>query len=99
MSVGTHGTVKAMSPDELKTMGAEIILGNTYHLYLRPGMDVISQLGGLHTFMNWDRPDTHRQRRVPGIQPFSLQKDRNKMAYISGPISMVLFTLSVLVRR
>jgi len=56
MPVGTHGTVKAMSPDELKTLGAEIILGNTYHLYLRPGIDVISRLGGLHTFMNWDRP-------------------------------------------
>jgi len=56
MPVGTLGTVKAMSPDELKDIGAEIILGNTYHLYLRPGMDVISALGGLHTFMNWDLP-------------------------------------------
>ena len=56
MPVGTLGTVKAMSPDELKDIGAEIILGNTYHLYLRPGMEVISALGGLHTFMNWDRP-------------------------------------------
>ncbi|MDP2156860.1 MAG: tRNA guanosine(34) transglycosylase Tgt [Nitrospirota bacterium] len=56
MPVGTHGTVKAMSSDELKEIGAEIILGNTYHLYLRPGLDVVSALGGLHKFMNWERP-------------------------------------------
>jgi len=56
MPVGTIGSVKAMSPDELKEIGAEIILGNTYHLYLRPGHDIIASLGGLHTFMNWDRP-------------------------------------------
>src|SRR5512135_555575 len=56
MPVGTIGTVKAMSPDEMKEIGAEIILGNTYHLYLRPGTDVIAKLGGLHGFMNWDRP-------------------------------------------
>jgi len=56
MPVGTIGTVKAMSPDELKEIGAEIILSNTYHLYLRPGHEVIASLGGLHKFMNWDRP-------------------------------------------
>jgi len=56
MPVGTLGTIKAMSPDEMKEIGAEIILGNTYHLYLRPGTDVIGQLGGLHSFMNWDGP-------------------------------------------
>ena len=56
MPVGTIGTVKAMSPDELKEIGAEIILGNTYHLYLRPGHEIIASLGGLHTFMHWDRP-------------------------------------------
>ena len=56
MPVGTIGTVKAMSPDELKGMGAEIILGNTYHLYLRPGTDVIATVGGLNEFMSWDRP-------------------------------------------
>lgn len=55
MPVGTIGTVKAMSPDELKEIGAEIILGNTYHLYLRPGHKIIESLGGLHRFMNWDR--------------------------------------------
>ncbi len=56
MPVGTNATVKAMSPDELKDIGAEIVLGNTYHLYLRPGHDVIRSVGGLHRFMNWDRP-------------------------------------------
>jgi queuine tRNA-ribosyltransferase len=56
MPVGTIGTVKAMSPEELKEVGAEIILSNTYHLYLRPGHEIIETLGGLHKFMNWDRP-------------------------------------------
>lgn len=56
MPVGTNATVKAMTPEELKDMGAEIILGNTYHLYLRPGHEVIRTVGSLHRFMNWDRP-------------------------------------------
>lgn len=56
MPVGTNATIKAMSPDEMKDMGAEIVLGNTYHLYLRPGTEVISSAGGLHSFMHWDRP-------------------------------------------
>jgi queuine tRNA-ribosyltransferase len=56
MPVGTIGTVKAMSPEELKEIGAEIILSNTYHLYLRPGHKIIESLGGLHMFMHWDGP-------------------------------------------
>lgn len=56
MPVGTAGTVKAMSPDELEAIGADIILCNTYHLYLRPGHEVIASLGGIHKFMNWNRP-------------------------------------------
>lgn len=56
MPVGTYGTVKAMTPEELKGIGAEIILGNTFHLYLRPGTDVIAQHGDLHEFMHWDKP-------------------------------------------
>lgn len=57
MPVGTLGTVKAVKQNELKKLvNAEIILGNTYHLYLRPGCDIISEAGGLHKFMNWDRP-------------------------------------------
>jgi queuine tRNA-ribosyltransferase len=56
MPVGTQGTVKAMLPEALKEIGAQIILGNTYHLFLRPGHELIRNLGGLHRFMNWDRP-------------------------------------------
>lgn len=56
MPVGTQATVKAMSPDEMKEIGAEIILCNTYHLYLRPGHETIKSLGGLQGFMNWDKP-------------------------------------------
>jgi queuine tRNA-ribosyltransferase len=55
MPVGTQATVKAMSPEELKEIGAGIMLGNTYHLYLRPGHELIAEAGGLHRFMNWDR--------------------------------------------
>ncbi|HLE08450.1 MAG TPA: tRNA guanosine(34) transglycosylase Tgt [Thermodesulfobacteriota bacterium] len=56
MPVGTKATVKAMTPEELKTVGVEMILSNTYHLFLRPGHEVIKKLGGLHAFMNWDAP-------------------------------------------
>ena len=56
MPVGTQGTVKAMLPEELLDLGAEIILSNTYHLYLRPGHELINRLGGLHKFMHWDGP-------------------------------------------
>ncbi|MDL2206339.1 tRNA guanosine(34) transglycosylase Tgt [Eubacteriales bacterium OttesenSCG-928-N13] len=56
MPVGTQASVKAVSPHELKDLGAEIILSNTYHLHLRPGEDLVAEAGGLHRFMNWDRP-------------------------------------------
>ena len=56
MPVGTQGTVKAMLPRDLKEMGCQILLGNTYHLYLRPGAELIRELGGLHRFMNWEGP-------------------------------------------
>ena len=56
MPVGTYGTVKAMSPAELTQIGAQIVLGNTFHLWLRPGLDVIAAHGGLHRFMGWDGP-------------------------------------------
>lgn len=55
MPVGTQATVKTMSPEELKEIGSSIILSNTYHLYLRPGHDIVREAGGLHRFMNWDR--------------------------------------------
>jgi len=56
MPVGTYGTVKAMTPEELLEAGAEIVLGNTFHLMLRPGSDLVAGLGGLHRFMHWERP-------------------------------------------
>jgi queuine tRNA-ribosyltransferase len=56
MPVGTYGTVKAMSPLELKEIGAQIILGNTFHLWLRPGTGILDKFGGLHRFMGWDKP-------------------------------------------
>jgi queuine tRNA-ribosyltransferase len=56
MPVGTYGTVKAMTPEELIECGAEIVLGNTFHLWLRPGLEVIGAHGGLHRFMHWERP-------------------------------------------
>src|SRR6516164_1248461 len=56
MPVGTYGTVKAMTPEELVGLGAEIVLGNTFHLMLRPGPDVVAVHGGLHGFMHWTQP-------------------------------------------
>ena len=56
MPVGTYGTVKAMTPEELARLGAQIVLGNTFHLMLRPGTDVIRAHGGLHGFMHWSGP-------------------------------------------
>ena len=56
MPVGTAATVKAMRPESVRASGADIILGNTYHLMLRPGAERVARLGGLHKFMNWDRP-------------------------------------------
>ncbi len=73
MPVGTYGTVKAMTPEELTGLGAEIILGNTFHLMLRPGPDVVAELGGLHRFMNWSKPILTDSG---GFQVFSLAKLR-----------------------
>ena len=56
MPVGTYGSVKAMSPNDLEAIGAQIVLGNTFHLWLRPGLDVMAKHGGLHEFMNWSKP-------------------------------------------
>src|ERR1700728_3888921 len=56
MPVGTYGTVKAMTPEQLESVGAQIVLGNTFHLYLRPGLEVIEAHAGLHRFMHWQRP-------------------------------------------
>ncbi|MDR1917147.1 MAG: tRNA guanosine(34) transglycosylase Tgt [Synergistaceae bacterium] len=73
MPVGTQATVKAMSPPELEALGARVILGNTYHLYLRPGADLIEEAGGLHRFMNWPGP---LLTDSGGFQVFSLSSLR-----------------------
>ena len=73
MPVGTQGSVKGVSPRELREMNAQIILGNTYHLFVRPGLDVINHFGGLHKFMNWDGPILTDSG---GYQIFSLAKLR-----------------------
>jgi queuine tRNA-ribosyltransferase len=73
MPVGTYGTVKAMTPEELKETGAQIILGNTFHLMLRPGTEIIQAHGDLHDFMHWDKPILTDSG---GFQVFSLAKLR-----------------------
>ena len=73
MPVGTYGSVKAMSPRELEGIGAEIILGNTFHLFLRPGLDVIGDFGGLHRFIGWNKPILTDSG---GFQVFSLEHKR-----------------------
>src|ERR671930_1486084 len=70
MPVGTKATVKTLAPDELRAVGATIILGNTYHLHFRPGEDVVAELGGLHRFMGWDGPILTDSG---GFQVFSLR--------------------------
>jgi queuine tRNA-ribosyltransferase len=78
MSVGTQASVKALDPRELREMGTQIILGNTYHLNLRPGLDIIKAAGGLHRFMNWERPILTDSG---GFQVFSLAKIRKVKAH------------------
>jgi queuine tRNA-ribosyltransferase len=73
MSVGTQGSVKAIDPRELEEMGTQIILGNTYHLNIRPGMEIIRAAGGLHKFINWERPILTDSG---GFQVFSLASIR-----------------------
>src|SRR5512145_1983267 len=73
MPVGTQGSVKALDPRELDEMGTQIILGNTYHLNIRPGMDIIRAAGGLHNFINWQKPILTDSG---GFQVFSLAKIR-----------------------
>ena len=78
MPVGTQGSVKALDPRELDEMGTQIILGNTYHLYIRPGLDIIEEAGGLHQFINWPKPILTDSG---GFQVFSLAKIRKIKAH------------------
>ncbi|MCX6955655.1 MAG: tRNA guanosine(34) transglycosylase Tgt, partial [Verrucomicrobia bacterium] len=74
MPVGTQGTVKSLTPAHLREIGSQIILGNTYHLNLRPGSELVAELGGLHQFMGWDGPILTDSG---GFQVFSLAKLRD----------------------
>src|SRR5438034_8403879 len=76
MSVGTQGSVKAIDPRELRELGAQIILGNTYHLNIRPGIEIIRAAGGLHRFINWPAP---LLTDSGGFQVFSLERRRPKI--------------------
>src|SRR5258706_13479596 len=78
MSVGTHGSVTALDPRELVEMGTQIILGNTYHLNIRPGMEIIRAAGGLHKFINWPKPIVTDSGR---FQVFSLATIRKIQAH------------------
>src|SRR5213079_378515 len=78
MPVGTQGSVKALDPRELRGMGTQIILGNTYHLYIRPGLEIIRAAGGLHKFINWPGPILTDSG---GFQVFSLAKIRKIKAH------------------
>ena len=87
MPVGTYGSVKAMSPLELKEINAQIILGNTFHLWLRPGIEVLKKFGGLHKFMGWDKPILTDSG---GFQVFSLgamRKITEQGVHFSSPIN------------
>jgi len=87
MPVGTYGSVKAMSPDELREIDAQIILGNTFHLWLRPGLDIVKKFNGLHRFMAWDRPILTDSG---GFQVFSLgamRKITEEGVKFSSPIN------------
>ena len=94
MPVGTYGTVKSMKPEELKELGAEIILGNTFHLMLRPGTKVIQEHGDLHDFMHWDKPILTDSG---GFQVFSLAKMRKiteEGVHFRSPVNGEKFLLS-----
>ncbi|MCC2624993.1 MAG: tRNA guanosine(34) transglycosylase Tgt [Burkholderiales bacterium] len=86
MPVGTYGAVKSLSPLELNQSNAQIILGNTFHLWLRPGMDIINKFGGLHKFIGWDKPILTDSG---GFQVFSLgklRKIKEEGVYFQSPI-------------
>src|SRR3569623_3490399 len=87
MPVGTYGTVKAMTPEELRELGAEIILGNTIHLMLRPGTDIIRLHGDLHGFMHWDGPILTDSGGVQVYSLGELSKISEQGVQIQSPVN------------
>src|SRR5947207_11787254 len=76
MPVGTQASVKALDPRELQEMGTRIVLGNSYHLFIRPGLEIIREAGGLHRFMNWPLPILTDSG---GFQVFSLRSEERRV--------------------
>ena len=95
MPVGTQGTIKSIFPDDMLKTGTQIILGNTYHLFLRPGIEILKKFNGLHNFMNWEKPILTDSG---GFQIMSLSKftkiDKKKGAFFSSHIDGKKFLLS-----
>src|SRR5574343_483822 len=87
MPVGTYGSVKAMSPLELKEIDAHIILGNTFHLWLRPGNDIMAKFGGLHDFMGWDKPILTDSGGVQVFSLGSMRKITEEGVHFNSPIN------------
>ncbi len=87
MPVGTYGTVKGVMPSSLEDMGAQIILGNTFHLWLRPGLDVLKQFGGLHRFEGLEQAHPHRLRRLPGLEPGRDAQDQRGRREFASPVN------------
>jgi len=103
MPVGTQATVKAMTPEELREVGAQIILGNTYHLYIRPGHELVRRMGGLHRFMHWDGPILTDSG---GFQVFSLgelRKIREEgvtfQSHLDGSYHMISPEISIAIQE
>ncbi|MFZ2235026.1 MAG: tRNA guanosine(34) transglycosylase Tgt [Dokdonella sp.] len=104
MPVGTYGSVKAMTPRDLREVGAEIILGNTFHLFLRPGLDVVREFSGLHRFIGWDKPIltdsggfqvfslAHKRKIVEEGVTFASPVDGSKV-FLSPEVSMQIQTV------
>jgi queuine tRNA-ribosyltransferase len=87
MPVGTYGTVKAMAPEEVAALGAQIVLGNTFHLWLRPGLEVIGKHAGLHRFMNWKGPILTDSGGFQVFSLDSLRKITEEGVHFSSPIN------------
>ncbi len=85
MPVGTQGTVKGVTIDQVAATGAEMILGNTYHLALRPGHQTVQRLGGLHAMSGWEGPDPDRQWRFSSIQLGGNQQSHRAQRHVSQP--------------
>src|SRR3989441_11681930 len=86
MPVGTQGTVRALSPGDLKAVGSQLVLANTYHLHVRPGEGVVERLGGFHRFMAWDRPRRTRPGGFPGVSVEGVRRVDDRGVGFDSPV-------------